>query len=146
MTAASGIGGRDVLQDPRSCSRGGAVGLVHETIVRHAQVRLAGVVGELVAGAQRVDDHDREVGPQEREVVVAAVPDQDVGLARGQAGDLGVVDAGVDEHAHLDRALVLLALLDRRVGGVDVGDRREALHAHRLEVAIGHRVADQADP
>ena len=105
------------------------------------QVRLAGVVRELVAGAQRVDDDDREVGREEREVVVAAVPEDHVGLRLGAGEDLAVVDAGVDDHPQLDGKLVLLALLDRRVRRVDVLERREPLDAHR---ARGRRTASDA--
>ena len=41
------------------------------------------------------------------------------------------------------RLLVFLAFLDRRMRGVDVFERREALHAHPLEVAVGHRMAHE---
>jgi len=101
------------------------------------------VVAQLVAGPQRVGHGDVQVGREEREVVVAAVPDDDVGLGLGAIQDGAVVDAGVHHHALADGLLVLLALLDGRVAGVDVGHGREPLHAHPLQVAVGHRVADQ---
>ena len=135
----------DVCEHPLDLGRVGAVDLVDDDDVGHPEVRLARVIRELVAGAQRVDDDDQQVGPEERQVVVAAVPDDHVGLLLGALEDLGVVDAGVDDHARLDGGLVLLALLDRRMGGVDVGERREPLDAHPLEVAVRHRVPDEDD-
>ena len=42
------------------------------------------------------------------------------------------------------RFLVLLALLDGRVRRVDLVERGEPLNAHRLEVAVRHRMPDEA--
>ena len=140
-----GVDRPDVAEDPFDRCRVGAVDLVDHDDVGHPQVRLSRVVGELVAGPQRVDDDDQQVGPEEGEVVVAAVPDDQVGLRLRLREDLGVVDARVHDHARLDRGLVLLALLDRRMGGVDVGERREPLYAHPLQVAVRHRMPDEDD-
>ena len=63
----------------------------------------------------------------------------------GLPEDRLVVDAGVHDHPQADRLLVLLALLDRRVRGVDVLERGEALDAHRLEIAVRHRMPDERD-
>ena len=60
------------------------------------------------------------VGTVERQVVVAAVPQQDVAFGLRLLEDRGVVDAGVDHRAGRDVRLVLLALLDRHVGVVEV--------------------------
>ena len=62
---------------------GRPIDLVDEDDVRHAQVGLARVVASLVAGAQRVDHDDVEVGAVEGQVVVAAVPEDDVRLRLG---------------------------------------------------------------
>ena len=123
----------------------GRVDLVDDDDVGHAEVRLARVVAQLVPGAKRVGDDNVQARPEERQVVVPAVPDHDVGLLLGLAQDLLVVDSRVHDHAHLDRKLVLLALLDRRVRGVDLLDRLEPLDAHRLEVAVRHRMPDERD-
>ena len=103
-------GGADDRARAGSCSRidvehrldalrRGGVHLVHDADVGHAEVRLAGVVAQLVPGAVRVDDDDEEVGPEERRVVVAAVPEDHVGLLLGLREDAPVVDAGEDEVA-----------------------------------------------
>ena len=122
------------------------VDLVDDDDVRQPQVRLARVVGQLVAGPRRVEHRDPEVGLEEREVVVPAVPDHDVGLLLGAREDLAVVHARPHDHAHLHGGLVLLALFDGGMRRVDVGERGEALHAHPLEVAVRHRVPHERDP
>ena len=73
-----------------------------------------------MAGPVRVDDDDVQVGPDERRVVVAAVPHDHVGLVLGGLQDRAVVDAGEDEVALGEVRLVLLALLDRAFGGVEI--------------------------
>lgn len=98
-----------------------------------------------LTGAQRVHQHQMERGPDEGEVVVAAIPDQDVGLRFGATQNRFVVDTGVDDHPRHQMRLVFLALLYGAVGRVEVLDRREALFGHGAEVAIGHRVADRRD-
>ncbi len=96
-------------------------------------------------GPVGVGDDDLEVGLVEGEVVVAAVPEDDVGFLLGLAEDGPVVDAGVDDDAVVDVGLVLLALLDRALVLVEVGVGGEALDLLLDEVAVGHRVADGDD-
>jgi hypothetical protein len=60
-------------------------------------------------------------GPDEGEVVVAAVPQDQVGLGLGRGDDRRVVDAGEDHVAAGEVRLVFLALLERAAGGVEVG-------------------------
>jgi hypothetical protein len=89
----------------------------------------------------RVGHDDVQVGLEERRVVVAAVPEDDVGFLLRLAQDGLVVDAGVDDAADGHVRLVLLHLLDGAVVLRQVGDGGEALHgAGLLEVAVGHRV------
>ena len=137
---------RHVGQDLGEVGGSSRVDLVDDHDVGPEQAGLTRVVGELVAGPQRVDDGDLEVGDEEGEVVVASVPDDDVALCLGLAQDLLVVDPGVHHHAHADGLLVLLPFLQAGMGGVDLGHRCEALHSHGLEVPIGHRVAHEGDP
>ncbi len=95
-----------------------------------------------MAGPVRVENDEMEVGPDERRVVVAAFPDDHIGLVLGQVEDLRVVDAGKDEVAGGDVRLVLLALLDRAVGGLEILVAREALRHLFREIAVRHGVAE----
>ena len=140
-----GVQRLDVGQHSGDLLRLRRVDLVHDDDICHAQVRLSRVVPKLVAGPKRIDDDDEQIRPEEREVVVPAVPDHDVGLLLRLLEDLAVVDTGVHDHPQLDGALVLLALLDRGLGHVDVDLRREPLDAHRLEIPVGHRMPHERD-
>lgn len=94
------------------------------------EVRLTGVVGELVARPQRVDHSDVQVGSEDRQVDVAAVPQHDVRVNLCGPEDVGVVAHRVPDQPGADRRLVLLPLLDGGVGRVDVGQgsgRRRAV-------------------
>ena len=121
------------------------VRLVDDADVGHAQVGLARVVAELVARPVRVADDEVQVGLDERRVVVAPVPDDHVGLLLRAGEDGAVVDPGEDEVPLGEVRLVLLALLDRAVGGVEVLVALEALHGLLRQVAVGHRVAQDGD-
>ena len=83
------------------------IGLVDDEDVGHAGVRLAGMEVELVAGSQRIGDDHEQVGPVEREVVVAAVPQDHVGLPLGGLQDGAVIDAGIDDPPRVQVPLVL---------------------------------------
>ena len=103
------------------------------------------MVAQLVPGAVRVDDDEVERRLDERRVVVAAVPEDHVGLGLRLREDRRVVDAGEDEVPLGEMRLVLLALLDRRVGGGEVVVVSEALHDLHAEVAVRHRVSEHGD-
>ena len=122
-----------------------AVDLVHDADVCHSQVRLARVVAELVAGAMRVDDDDVEIGLDERRVVVAAVPEDHVCLALRGPEDSFVVDPREYEVPLGEVRLVLFALLDGRVRGVEILVALEPLHGLLRQVAVGHRMAQHGD-
>ena len=117
------------------------VHLVHDARVGHAQVGLAGVVAELVPRPVRVDDDEMEIGPDEGRVVVAPVPDDHVSFLLGALEDGAVVDAGEDDVPLGEMRLVLLALLDRRVGGLEILVALEPLNGLFPQVAVRHGVA-----
>jgi hypothetical protein len=100
---------------------------------------------ELVAGPQRVDDRDPDVRLVERRVVVAAVPDDHVGLFFGLAEDRLEVDTGEDDVARLDVVFVFFALLDRALVLIEVLHGVVALHALGDEITVGHRVPHNGD-
>src|SRR5665647_1219438 len=116
----------------------GGVDLVEHDHVGETDVDLAGVVHQAVAGTMRVGDGDVQVGLVEAEVVVAAVPEDDVGFLLGLAHDGLVVDAGVDHVAGDDVRLVLFHLFDGALVLGEVLDGGEALHALLDEVAVRH--------
>lgn len=119
--------------------------LVDDDDVGHAQVGLTGVVGQLVTGAEGVDDDDLEVACIERGVVVAAVPEDDLGFLLGLVEDGLVVDTGVDDVAGGDVGLVLLHLFDGAVVLLEVLEGCEALDLLLDQVTVGHGVADGDD-
>lgn len=124
----------------------GGVHLVDDDHVGHQQVLVTGVVGQLVTDTKRVDHHDQDVGRIERGVVVAAVPDDDVGLLLGLVQDGAVVDTSVDDAALGQMRLVLFHLLDGALVLFQVADIAEALHSLLGQITVGHGVADRHHP
>ena len=134
-----------MLRSPRDLLRARRVALRDEHDVGETQHRLPRVVRRLVAGAQRIDQTDQEVGPQEGQVVVASVPEDDVRLGPRAPGDALEVDSREDDSTRRDVRLVLLALLDRAAPRVEVLERGESLHRLRCEIAVGHGVTNHRD-
>ena len=122
-----------------------AVDLVDDADVGHPKVRLAGVVAQLVAGTMRIDDDDVEIRFDEGRVVVTAVPEDYVCLALGGPEDSLVVDAGEHQVPFGEMGLVLLALLDGGVGGVEILVALEALDRLPRQVTVGHGVPQNGD-
>ena len=95
-----------------------------------------------------VGDRDEQIGVVEGDVVVAAVPHDDVAAVRDRprrTHDRLVVVARVDDVAAHDVGLVLLHLLDRALVALEVGHLGEALHLLTGEIAVRHRVPDRDD-
>ena len=106
-----------------------------------AHVEFAGVVVNGMVGAQRVHHGNQQVGLVEGKVIVAAIPDDDVGLLLGLAQDGLVVNAGVNDAARDHMRFVFLALLNRHIMQFHVVHRSKALHGLLGKVAIGHGMA-----
>ena len=119
-TAASGARLARRLGHRLNVDLGRRVRLGHDDDVGHAQHGLAWMMRRLVPRPQGIDQDDLQVGLHEREIVVAAIPDDDVGLHLRSAQDAGIVDAGEDDVACTDVRLVLLALLDRARSRVEI--------------------------
>ena len=119
------------------------VDLVDHHHVGAPQVGLARVVRGLVPGPVGVRHHDLQPRPVEGQVVVAAVPDDDLRLLLRLGQDGPVVHARVDHAARRDVRLVLLPLLDGAAVPVQVLHDREALDALPRDVAVRHGVADR---
>ena len=126
----------------------GRVDLVDDHDIGHAQVGFAGVVASArCPGRSGSATTMCRSGSIEGEVVVAAVPHDDVGLCLRLPQDGRVVDARVDDRAADDVRLVFLALLDGAVMRAR-GRRASAKRCTRCadQIAVRHRMADDARP
>ena len=110
--------------------------------VGHAQDGLARMMGGLMSRSQGIDENDVKAWSDERKVVVAAIPQDDIRLLRGSLEDAGIVGTGKDQIADGKMRLVLLPLFDRALRGIQIPEALEPLHGLALEMAIGHRMAD----
>ena len=113
--------------------------------VGHPQHGLSRMMRGLVTGPQRVDQNDVEARPDEREVVVSAVPQDDVRFIVDNIEDAGIVDSSIDQVADCEVRLIVLALLYGALRFIEVGHDFESLDRLTLEVAVGHRMADRHD-
>ena len=93
-----------------------------------------------------IGDDDVQGGTQERKVVVAAVPHDDVRLALCLADYLLVINAGVHDGTGRDMGFVFLAFLDGDIVPVEILEGAEALHALPRQIPVRHGVADHRDP
>ncbi len=114
--------------------------------VRHAHVGFAGMVPAGVIGPVWIDHDDQEIRPIERQVVVPAVPDDDVRLLLRLPQDALVVHARVDHGTRPQVGLVLLSLLDRHVVPIQVVRRREPLRHLSPQIAVRHGMPHGYDP
>jgi hypothetical protein len=67
--------------------------------VGHEHVRFARVIKEFMTGPMRIEDNYMKIGSIKRRVVVASVPDDDVGFGFGPLEDPAVVNSCVDDYA-----------------------------------------------
>ena len=119
-----------------------AAALGDEDHVGHADLGFGRVIGAAVARSVGVHEDDVHVGLDEGDVVVAAVPENEIGFLLGRSEDGWVVDAGVDDATPLDVGLVLLPFLDGALVPYQVVVGGETLHGLGREVAVGHGVTD----
>ena len=122
--------------------RVGSIHLIDHEDIRCADVGLAGVVAHFVPGAVRVSHHDLQVGHVEGEIVIPAVPQDDIHFLFSLAQDLLVIHAGVDDDPVIQVGLVFLAFLDGAFVLIQVGIIGEALDGLLDQIAIWHGVAD----
>jgi hypothetical protein len=78
------------------------------------------------------------VGPVERRVVVAPVPDDDLRLPFRPPQNLRVIDAGVHDDPLLHQRFVLFKLLDGAIAGDEIIPARKALDDLVPQIAIRH--------
>src|SRR5205823_10932953 len=106
----SGIVLAHVLPHQLNVVRIGGVYLVDDHHVGAAQIDLARVVGQLVAGTMRIGDYDLQVGGVEGCVVVAAIPKDEVAFTLRLPQNGFVINAGINHGTVHDVGLILLAL------------------------------------
>ena len=121
------------------------VHFIDDDHVGSPDIGLAGVVSQLVPRTVRVRHCDPQIRLIEREVVVAAIPNDDIGFLLGLAQNRLVIHAGVDDDAPVNVRFVLLALLDGAVVLIQVGVSGKALHGLLHQIAVGHRMPDHHD-
>ena len=132
-----------VLFDQRHRRGVGRVGFVDQDQIRTLEVDPAREVFELVAGTMRIGERNPQIGFIKRRVVVAAVPDDDVGFLFGAFEYCRVIDAGIHDHPVFEMRLVFFALLDRTRGEVIVF--RKSLYRLAFEITVRHRVPHRDD-
>ena len=100
------------------------------------------MVAQFVPGPERVGHDDVQVGLEKRQIVVPAVPQDDVRLRLRLPENLLVVHASVNHQPPVEVRLVLLPFFDGTLVAVEVGVGGEPLHPLGRQVAVGHRMAD----
>ncbi len=136
-----GICRRDVAPNGLHIFRRGGARFVDDHHVGHPQVGFARVIGELVAGPVRVGHDDVQIGAVKWQIVVTAVPQDDVSIFLRPAQDRLVVDSGVNDRAPAQVGLVFFTLFDRHLLALEVVVALEPLDALLQQVAVRHRVA-----
>ena len=120
----------------------GSVHFVDDEYIGSTDVGLTRVVSFLVTGAVRVGNNDLQVGDIEREVIIPAIPEDDIHFLFSLAQDGFIIDTGIDDHAIIDVGFVFFTFLDRALMLVEVGIGGKALHLLLDQVTVGHGVAN----
>ncbi len=123
----------------------GRVHFVDDEHVCQSHVGLARVISIFMSRAVRVRDNDLQIRDIKGEVIITAVPQDNVRFLFRLAEDLFIIHAGIDEHAIVDVRLVFLTLFDRGLMLVEVIIIGEALDFLAHQVSIWHRVTDRRD-
>ena len=87
-----------------------------------------------------------QVRANKGEVIVPAVPENQIGFRFGPRNDLGIVDTCVDQVAQFQVWLIFFPFLDRALSGVEVRATGEALYRLTFEISLGHGVTYNSYP
>ncbi len=90
--AGVGVDGSNRINHVLNVRAGSGIDFVDDNDIRHSYDGLAGMMRGDLTRAQGVGHSDRQVGPDEGKVVVAAVPQDDLAIGLGCGEDLGVVN------------------------------------------------------
>ena len=135
----------DVIANSLDVLRIGRIDLVQDNHIGNTDVDFAGIVAQLSARPVGIRDRYHEVGFVEREIVVPAVPQNDVtafGIFFGSTQNGFVVDAGVDHVSANHVRFILFHLFDGTFVLFKIFNSGETLHFLGNEVAVRHRMTN----
>ena len=93
----------------------------------------------------RVSHNNLQVRHIKREVVIAAVPQNNVRFFLGLANNLFVIHTCIDDHTVINVRLIFLALLNGALVFIEIVIICVALNFLCHEISIRHRVTDGGD-
>jgi len=124
------------------CIRIRRIHLVNHKDIRCPDIGFTGMIGAFVTGSVRVSNHDGKIGNIEREVIIPAVPKDNIHFLFSLAQDGFVIDASVHNHTIVNVRFVFLALFNGALVLFQVSIRGKTLHFLLYQVPIGHGMAD----
>ena len=124
----------------------GGIDLVDHDHIGAPQVDFTGEVSQFMPRTVRVYDYDFQVGRIEGSVVVASIPQDDVGFFLRLAEDLFVVHSRIHHGSFADVRFVLFALLNGALLQVEVLHGGEALHRLLRQITVRHGVPNHDWP
>src|SRR5208337_3082277 len=104
----------------------------------HDHVGFAGVVEQLMARPVGIEDHYMQIRGVKRSVVVAPVPDDDIGFGLGPLKNPAVVYSGINDYSCLDKRFVFLALFYGAFVDLEIFIDRQALNYLSPQISVGH--------
>ena len=107
---------------------------------------VSGMIAQLVAGPVGIDHSDIKIGLVEGEVIVPAIPDDDIGLFFRLGEDAAVVYPGVDNGSPIEVRLIFLTLFNGAVVAIEISIIAVALAGLGAQIAVGHGMAHHHHP
>ena len=121
---------------------GGGIYLVNDGDVGQAQIGLPGVIEQFMPRPQGIEEDHVDIGMEERRIVIAPIPDDDLGLLLRPGEDLAIIDPAIDDDTLIHQGFVFLPFFDGDVIPGKIGKTGKALHHLAAQVAVGHGMAD----
>ncbi len=120
----------------------GGIHLVDDKYIGHAGGCFTRVIFHLVARTVRIGNHDGQIGLVEGDVIVAAIPQDNIRFLFGLAQDGFVIHTGINNHAVVDMGFVFFSFLDGALILVQIGVLGVALNGLFGQITIGHGMPD----
>src|SRR5271157_2543036 len=96
--------------------------------------------------SKRVNDNDLQIRVVEWEIIVSAIPQNDISLLLSLAQNLLIIYASVDDVTYVDVRLIFFPLFNRTLISLQVIVRSETLANLIREYSVRHRVTDNNHP